>query len=102
MEITDRQAFNGLMFIISSFIIGLLTALSLVLAWANEEQGPNTIRLIGHYCFYIFRFPTHNLVWQRPELIDKLFFPGLLVNVFLYASLTTFVIARIRRGFARQ
>ena len=96
MEVTNRQAFNILIFIFSLFVIGILTALSWLLAFANDEGGPSLIGTIGHYSFLIFRFPTHNLIWLRPELISKWFTPGLIINVFLYFLLVTFIAAKVR------
>jgi hypothetical protein len=95
-EITDKQAFNTLIFIISFIFIGILTTLSWILAFGNDEGGPSTIGLIGYYSFHVFRFPTHNLIWLKPELISKLFAPGLLINVLLYSALTTFFVSKLK------
>jgi hypothetical protein len=78
------------------FIIGIVTGVSWLLAFANDEQGPSFIGSIGHYMFLLFRFPTHNLIWLRPELISDWFVPGLVINVFLYSILTTGIVAKIR------
>jgi hypothetical protein len=96
MEVTDRRAINILIFIFSLFVIGILTALSWLLAFANDEGGPSLIGKIGHYAFLIFRFPTHNLIWLKPELISKWFVPGLIVNVFIYSALTTFIVVKFK------
>lgn len=96
METTNRQAFNVLIFFFSLLIIGLLTTLSWILAFANDEQGPSLIGSIGHYMLLLFRFPTHNIIWLRPELISTWFVPGLAINVFLYSALTTVIMAKIR------
>lgn len=97
IRISNSQASVILTFIVSAFVIGLLTALSFLLAWSNDEQGPNTLGLIGHYSFYVFRFPTHNLIWLRPEWIGPLFFPGLFVNVVLYSTLITYAVTQFNR-----
>jgi hypothetical protein len=97
IKISNRQASVVLIFIVSTLVIGFLTALSLLLAFANDEQGPSTLGLIGHYSFYVFRFPTHNLIWLEPELISSLFIPGLFVNVFLYSTLMTYIIVRFKK-----
>lgn len=87
---------NIVIFLFSLFVIGLLTGVSWLLAFANDEQGPSLIGSIGHYMFLLFRFPTHNIIWMNPELIGAWFFPGLAINVVLYSILTTIVVARIR------
>jgi hypothetical protein len=102
MEITNRQAYYILIFILSVFVIGSLTGLSWFLAFANDEQGAGLPETIGYCAFLVFRFPTHNLIWLRPDLISSLFFPGLMVNVILYSVLTTFIVAKAQIKMERK
>lgn len=102
VKISTRQASTALTFILLVAAIGLLTVVSWLLAFANEEQGPSTIGLIGTYAYYVFRFPTHNLIWLKPDLISSLAFPGLFVNVLLYSALATYVIVRIKKRRVQQ
>jgi hypothetical protein len=96
-EDTNRHySVNIVIFIFSVFIISILTGISWFLAFANDEQGPSLVGAIGHYMFLVFRFPTHNIIWLRPELINSWFVPGLAINVFLYSMLTTVIVAKLR------
>jgi len=99
----DRQAYIGFVFFVSLTIIGLLTGISILLAFGYDEGTlDNTLGLLGHYSFLLFRFPTHNLIWLKPELISELFVPGLVVNIFIYSTLATYIITRYgtRKGSA--
>ena len=84
------------------FVIGILTGISLLLAFANDEGGPSLIGTIGYYMFLLFRFPTHNLIWLKSELISTWFFPGLVINIVLYSILTTYVAAKLRSRKTRR
>jgi hypothetical protein len=79
-------------------VIGILTGLSWLTAFAYDEGTTyESIGIIGYYSFHIFRFPSHNIIWLKPELIGKWFFPGLLINVVFYASLITTVLIFYRK-----
>jgi hypothetical protein len=99
MELTNKQAFNGLIFILSSFILAILAGVSFIVAWAHDEGTINEgIGYIGYYSFCVFRFPTHNLLWYFMPYSSRVdfFFLGLFINVLLYVTLTTFIVSRIR------
>lgn len=95
-DTSKHYSINIVIFFFSLFFIGVLTGISWLLAFANDEQGPSFIGSIGHYMFLVFRFPTHNMIWLRPELISTWFVPGLAINVLLYSILTTVVVSKIR------
>lgn len=68
----------------------ILTSVSWLLAFANDEGTVNeTIGAIGYYGFNVFRFPTHNLFWDKQEFVMDNYFVLLFVNVLLYSLLTT-------------
>ena len=97
MATTSEQATNILVFLLSSFIIGILTAISFVGAFAVDEgTASGFIAQVLYHAFLIFRFPMHNLIWLKPELIGAWFVPGLFINIIIYGSLTTFIISKLR------
>lgn len=96
MTIRNKYGFTAGLFILSCFIVGILTFSSFILAWAYDEGTIyEPVGIVGHYLFLVLRLPTHNLIWQRPALIEKLFFPGLLVNIVIYSLAITFAVSKI-------
>ena len=92
----EKIADSIVIFIISMLIISFMTFLSFITAFAHDEGTINeTIGIIGYYSFYVFRFPSHNIIWLKPELIGKLFMPGLFINIIFYSTALTIIINRI-------
>jgi hypothetical protein len=94
----QKGSYNGLVFVVLLLGFGILTALSWFLAYGHGEGCDSTICIAGYYSFYLFRFPTHNIIFLKEGLVKDLFIPGLIVNVFFYSSLITFIVARSRGG----
>ncbi|NQU53801.1 MAG: hypothetical protein HQ522_14825 [Bacteroidetes bacterium] len=71
-------------FLIFSTLIGIMTILSFFAAWAKDEGtiGDSIVWNVFAYMFNIFRFPTHNLLWDWMN--GGLFFIGLILNTMLY------------------
>lgn len=93
-----QYKFNSLVFIISFCIITLWIFLSFTYGFQRDEGTlkPGVFNDFMANSFYVFRFPTHNLLFL---VIDKvpglfiLFFPLLIVNSFLYTLITERFIA---------
>ena len=96
---TSNEKFttNIAIFIVSFVVIGIITSLSLLTAYAYDEGTlDNVFGRVGYYSFYVLRSPAHNLIWLKPELIDRWFLPGLFFNICIYSFLTTLVLSMIR------
>jgi hypothetical protein len=100
MTNSDKLTWTFLIYLVSLFVVGPLTFLSWLIAFAHDEGAiAEPVGVIGHYAFLIFRFPTHNVMdWYNIE--GDYFFVGLIGNIFINAALTTGIVLTImnRKG----
>lgn len=100
-----KLKFNKGFFLVGIGIILPLTIFSLLAAAAQDEGtlGEGLIRSILADAFYVFRFPTHTLLFWLIDIqfVDHMnsyyFFIGLIINVILYA----FLIERVLSYFSK-
>jgi hypothetical protein len=81
-------------FTIWVIIYGFITFVTLCAAFAEDEGiiGTSLVLLILAKLFYLFRFPTHPLLWsimaKSGSFEPVMFFGGLILNCLFYAFLT--------------
>jgi hypothetical protein len=80
--------FNMTFFLIATIIVGLLVIPSFLAAFGEDEgtlRSDDTFWNFFARLFYVFRFPTHTLLWP---IITKggalTFFGGLFINCMFY------------------
>ena len=80
---------NFKIFIPLVILLLILTILSFLCAWAEDEGtlGDSFIGLLGAKAFNAFRFPTHTMFWAIVQNSFLLYVIGLLINPILYALL---------------
>jgi hypothetical protein len=95
MTTTDKFVWTVLTYVVSLFIIAPLTFISWLLAFAhNEGASVGSAGVVGYYAFYLFRFPTHNLIdWFNVK--GDYFFIGLILNIFINAGLMTWIVITV-------
>jgi hypothetical protein len=100
MTNSDKFTWTILAYIASLFVVGPLTFLSWLVAFAHSEGTiAESVGILGSYAFLIFRFPVHNLLdWLSIE--DDYFFSGLILNIFINSALVTWVVITVmtRKG----
>lgn len=71
-------------FLIFTSIVGILTFLSFIAAYAKDEGtiGENFIWNLFADLFNVFRFPTHNLLWDWMN--PAFYIIGLVLNSMFY------------------
>lgn len=82
----------------ATFLIGLLTFAAFLFA-AAEDEGTGSVNgfsLIAAKLFYIFRFPTHTILWETFSNGGGVFFLGLFINSLLYGFLIERIVAIIK------
>jgi len=80
--------FNRSLFILLFGVFSLLTIVTLIAAAAEDEGtiGTNKIWLFLAKLFYIFRFPTHTLLWPLIGIGGLFtFLGGLIINCMFWA-----------------
>lgn len=77
---------NYTLFFILLLIIGMLTGISFLMAFANDEGMGGLI-----HPFLIFRFPTHTLFWIYFSSTGTRYTLGLFINIFV----NSFVLERL-------
>ncbi len=93
------KAFNGIVFIITSSVFGVLLIPSLIAAGAEDEGTlpAGSIWFLFARFFYFLRFPTHTLlglVFSNSGAI--VYFSGLIVNCCFYGFVTERLISVIK------
>jgi hypothetical protein len=89
---------NISLIIVLAIPIGLLTFLSMFCYWGVEEGTSNEVTYYIGYSFNVFRFPSHNILWNfmtsdsGGRFIVTFFF-GLLFNTLFYAFLIERIIS---------
>lgn len=78
------NSFRTLIFISSTLIFSIFTFITLIAAGAVDEGTDGNSILIQSLAklFYIFRFPTHSLLFSFMD--GHFFFPGLGINCLFY------------------
>jgi len=87
---------NFLLFPLLTIFFWVLIFVTFIAAAAEDEgtNGTNVIGIILAKLFYIFRFPTHNLLWEfMTNDHMSLYFPGLMLNGLFYAFITERIIS---------
>ena len=83
------KKFNKGTFVSATILIGLLLIPSFMAAWAEDEGtlGYNSFWLLFSKLFYLFRFPTHTLMWTVFSNGATMYFLGLLINCMFWGLL---------------
>jgi hypothetical protein len=84
------KKFNLVIFLISVIVIGVLTFVSFLAAFAIDEGNKlNMIWLFFSKLFYVLRFPTHTLFWAFLTRHEgpTIYLMGLFINCIFYALL---------------
>jgi len=82
------KKFNLKIFLLSTFVTGLLVIASFLSAFAEDEGtlGTNIISITLAKLFYVLRFPIHTLFWETFNN-GSLFFAGLFLNCLFFGFL---------------
>jgi hypothetical protein len=82
-------------FLLAIILVTMLTGLGYLSALGSGKS-------LLPYLFYMFRFPTHSLLWEFFSQSSTLYKTGLVINIFLWSLILerTFLIAAyFKRGF---
>ena len=84
--------------LISIIIVLILTAISFVAAGAVDEgtDGGSLWVMVFYRLFYVFRFPTHTLLWNVMGENGNVFLGLLGVNVLIYGFLIERIFSWLR------
>lgn len=91
--------FNVVLFILLTLFFWILIFITLIAAAAEDEGtiGNSSVWALFARLFYVFRFPTHTLLWEC--MIHGrmyLFLPALLFNGLFYGFITERIISFLR------
>jgi len=84
-------------FLIFTTLFGILTIISFIMAFAKDEGTieNNIIWNLFADLFNIFRFPVHNLFWDKMN--GSLYFIGLIINSMFYGLIFERILSLIKK-----
>jgi hypothetical protein len=85
-----RYPYNVEVFAISFILFTFLAVISFFYAWQMDEGTTTPIENLIADSFTIWRFPSHYVIeyfGEHTPYLELLFFPGMLLNIYLYARL---------------
>jgi hypothetical protein len=92
---------NVVLFILLTLFFWVFIFVTLIAAAAEDEGtiGNSPVWILFARLFYIFRFPTHTLLWEF--INGPTFFPALMLNGLFYAFITERIISFLRNKRSR-
>jgi hypothetical protein len=98
MYVYRKIRFSIKLFVLLLPIVGSLILVSLLIEVGYDEGMISGFWAeFAHYSFYLFRFPSHNLIWETNTATNPLtFMGGLCINVLFNSLILTLIISNIK------